>query len=41
MVAMLRISDDCLCFEGCERHGNVVSPFPEMSAHPYAIKPSM
>ena len=20
MVPMLRISDDCLCFDGCERH---------------------
>jgi len=30
---MLRISHDCLCFEGCERHRIVVSPFLEVCVH--------
>lgn len=30
MVAMLRVSDDYLCFEGCERQRIVASHFPEV-----------
>lgn len=29
-VAMLRTSHDCLCFEGCERHGVLVSFDPRI-----------
>ena len=32
MVAMLRISHDCLGFEGCELHRIVASPFVRASS---------
>jgi hypothetical protein len=32
MVAMSRISHDCLCFEGCERPRIVAFSFPEVCA---------